>query len=412
MPDDAGPDRFAVTSNDVEDPGRKDVGRQLGQPQSRERRPLGWLEHDAVASRQRWGDLPDRHHQRVVPGRDRADHSDWLPPDHAGVAPHVLTGRLALEQARRSGKEAQMVDARGELVREKQGARFPDVGGFEVGELDAVGVDRLRQLQQHLAPFLGNGLEPLRVRLARGLDGAVDVGFRALRDLGDGFPGRGVDDRLALAAVAGHPLAADEHLAPLDCRCHPFIHPPLFALRSLAATLRISPMGEGPGPKSKELQAERDRYLPRGMASTMSVFAASGSGATLTDVDGNSYIDFATGISVMNVGHGHPRVVGAIRAQVEQLVHSGGPVMLPEVYIRLARRLCEITPGALPKKALLLNRGAAAVENAIKIVTEATGRPDATRFHNSFHGRTLMAMTLTGKVAPYKQNFGPYAPEV
>ncbi|HEX9095346.1 MAG TPA: aminotransferase class III-fold pyridoxal phosphate-dependent enzyme, partial [Candidatus Dormibacteraeota bacterium] len=100
----------------------------------------------------------------------------------------------------------------------------------------------------------------------------------------------------------------------------------------------------GEGPKSRELQAERDRYLPRGMASSMPVFAASGSGATLTDVDGNSYVDFATGISVMNVGHGHPRVVAAIREQAERLVHSGGPVMLPEVYVRLARRLCEITP--------------------------------------------------------------------
>jgi 4-aminobutyrate aminotransferase/(S)-3-amino-2-methylpropionate transaminase len=171
-------------------------------------------------------------------------------------------------------------------------------------------------------------------------------------------------------------------------------------------------MGEWPGAKSRELQKERERYLPRGMASTMPVFAASGSGATLTDVDGNSYIDFATGISVMNVGHSHPRVVGAIREQAERLVHSGGPVMLPEVYVRLARRLCEITPGAFPKKALLVNSGAEAVENAIKIVRQATGRPAVISFHNSFHGRTLMTMTLTGKVAPYRQNFGPYAPEV
>src|SRR6202171_720270 len=171
-------------------------------------------------------------------------------------------------------------------------------------------------------------------------------------------------------------------------------------------------MADWPGPRSRELQAERERYLPRGMASTMPVFAAAGTGASLTDVDGNQYIDFATGISVMNVGHGHPRVVKAIREQAERLVHSGGPVMLPEVYVRLARRLCEITPGAFSKKALLLNSGAEAVENAIKIVRQATGRPAVISFHNSFHGRTLMSMTLTGKVAPYKQNFGPYAPEV
>ena len=152
--------------------------------------------------------------------------------------------------------------------------------------------------------------------------------------------------------------------------------------------------------------------MPRGMSSAMPVFAASGSGATLTDVDGRTYIDFATGISVMNVGHGHPRVIQAILDQAEQLVHSGAPVMLPEVYVRLARRLCEITPGAFPKKALLVNSGAEAVENAVKVVRQATGRPAIISFHNSFHGRTLMSMTLTGKVAPYRQNFGPYAPEV
>ena len=171
-------------------------------------------------------------------------------------------------------------------------------------------------------------------------------------------------------------------------------------------------MAEWPGPKSRQLQAERDRYLPRGMASTMPVFAASAAGGTLTDVDGQTYIDFATGISVMNVGHRHPRVSKAITEQAERLVHSGAPVMMPEGYVRLARRLCEITPGSFAKKALLLNSGAEAVENAVKVVRQATGRPAVVSFHNAFHGRTLMSMTLTGKIAPYKQNFGPYAPEV
>jgi 4-aminobutyrate aminotransferase / (S)-3-amino-2-methylpropionate transaminase / 5-aminovalerate transaminase len=171
-------------------------------------------------------------------------------------------------------------------------------------------------------------------------------------------------------------------------------------------------MGDWPGPRSRDLQAERDRYLPRGMASTMPVFAAAGSGATLTDVDGNQYIDFATGISVMNVGHSHPRVVEAIVDQAQRLVHSGAPVMMPEGYVRLARRLCEITPGAFPKKALLVNSGAEAIENAVKVVRQATGRSAIISFHNSFHGRTLMSMTLTGKVSPYRQNFGPWAPEV
>ncbi len=167
-----------------------------------------------------------------------------------------------------------------------------------------------------------------------------------------------------------------------------------------------------PGPESRKLQQERDQYVPRGMASTVPVFARSGRGATLTDVDGNTYIDFATGISVMNLGHSHPRVVEAIVQQAQSLVHSGAPVMMPEAYVRLARRLCEITPGQFPKKALLLNSGAEAVENAVKVVRQATGRPAIISFHNAFHGRTLLAMTLTGKTMPYRQNFGPFAPEV
>ena len=171
-------------------------------------------------------------------------------------------------------------------------------------------------------------------------------------------------------------------------------------------------MGEGIGPRSIALQAERQKYVPRGMGSTMPVFAESADGATITDVDGKTYLDFATGISVMNVGHNHPRVVAAIVEQAQRLVHSGAPVMMPALYVKLARRLCEITPGGFDKKALLVNSGAEAVENAIKVVRQATGRPAIISFHNAFHGRTLMTMSVTGKVSPYRQNFGPYAPEV
>src|SRR3989454_542270 len=152
--------------------------------------------------------------------------------------------------------------------------------------------------------------------------------------------------------------------------------------------------------------------VPFGTAPTMPVFAGEGQGANPTDVDGNRSIAFAPGIGVMTVGHGHPRVLAAIREQADRLVHSGAPVMMPEAYVRLARRLCEITPGAFPKKALLLNSGAEAVENAVKVVRQATGRPAIISFHNSFHGRTLMSMTLTGDGLPNRPNFGPYAPEV
>jgi 4-aminobutyrate aminotransferase/(S)-3-amino-2-methylpropionate transaminase len=141
------------------------------------------------------------------------------------------------------------------------------------------------------------------------------------------------------------------------------------------------------------------------------MYAESALGATITDVEGKEYIDFASGISVMNVGHGHPRVVAAMKEQLERLVHPAAQVMMPELYIRLAERLGEITPGSHDKKTLLLNSGAEAVENAVKIARAYTGRPAVVSFDNAFHGRTLLAMTLTGKVA-YKRGFGPYAPEV
>jgi 4-aminobutyrate aminotransferase / (S)-3-amino-2-methylpropionate transaminase / 5-aminovalerate transaminase len=148
------------------------------------------------------------------------------------------------------------------------------------------------------------------------------------------------------------------------------------------------------------------------MGSTMPGFAHAAEGATMVDADGRRYLDFASGISVTNLGHGQPDVVAAIHAQVDRLIHSGAPVMLPDVYVRLCARLCELAPVPKPARALLVNSGAEAVENAVKIVRSATGRPAIISFHNSFHGRTLMTMSLTGKVHPYKQNFGPYAPEV
>jgi 4-aminobutyrate aminotransferase/(S)-3-amino-2-methylpropionate transaminase len=152
--------------------------------------------------------------------------------------------------------------------------------------------------------------------------------------------------------------------------------------------------------------------VARGMGSTMAGFAHAAAGATLIDADGRRYIDFASGISVTNLGHGHPDVLAAIHTQVDRLINSGGPVMLPDVYVELCARLCKLAPVPHPARALLVNSGAEAVENAVKIVRQATGRPAIISFHNSFHGRTLMAMSLTGKVHPYKQNFGPYAPEV
>ena len=167
-----------------------------------------------------------------------------------------------------------------------------------------------------------------------------------------------------------------------------------------------------PGPRSQELQAERERYLPRGVFAYHPIYPASGSGARITDVDGNVYLDFAGGIGVMNVGHSHPAVVAAIQEQAALYTHTCAHVLTPPPYVELARRLTEIMPGDFPKKTLLVNSGAEAVENAIKIARAATGRSGVIAFENSFHGRTNLALALTGKARPYRQDFGPFAPNV
>jgi 4-aminobutyrate aminotransferase/(S)-3-amino-2-methylpropionate transaminase len=164
--------------------------------------------------------------------------------------------------------------------------------------------------------------------------------------------------------------------------------------------------------QTQAIQADRERYLPRGVYTYHEVFPASASGARVTDVDGATYLDFAGGIGVMNVGHSHPAVVAAIQAQAALYTHTCAHVAMPPPYIALAKRLAEITPGAYPKKTLLVNSGAEAVENAIKIARAATGRSAIISFENSFHGRTNLALALTGKVRPYRANFGPFASDI
>ncbi|HZC06171.1 MAG TPA: 4-aminobutyrate--2-oxoglutarate transaminase [Ktedonobacterales bacterium] len=163
---------------------------------------------------------------------------------------------------------------------------------------------------------------------------------------------------------------------------------------------------------TRALQDERQRYVPRGVFTYHPVFPASGSGATITDVEGNIFLDFAGGIGTMNVGHSHPSVIAAAQAQLELYTHTCAHVLTPPLYIELAKRLTEITPGHFDKKALLVNSGAEAVENAIKIARAATGRTAVVAFENSFHGRTNLALALTGKVRPYRANFGPFVPDV
>ena len=171
-------------------------------------------------------------------------------------------------------------------------------------------------------------------------------------------------------------------------------------------------MTEIPGPKSREWFARRVAAVPRGVANIHPIVTSRASGAIVEDVDGNRLIDFATGISVLNVGHTAPEVVAAIQRQAELDTHSCFHVTANEPYIELAERLNELAPGDLEKKTMFANSGAEAVENAAKIARRATGRQAIVTFDHAFHGRTLLAMSLTAKTMPYKHGFGPFAPEV
>ncbi|WP_405027687.1 4-aminobutyrate--2-oxoglutarate transaminase [Lentibacillus songyuanensis] len=163
---------------------------------------------------------------------------------------------------------------------------------------------------------------------------------------------------------------------------------------------------------TEELQAKRQKYIPRGVSNGNLNIAAHASGATVTDIEGRKWIDFAGAIGTLNVGHTHPKVTEAVKQQVDRFLHPGFNVMMYEGYIQLAEKLCEITPGTFDKQAILLNSGAEAVENAVKAARRYTGRQAVVSFTRGFHGRTNMTMSMTSKVKPYKFGFGPFAPEV
>jgi 4-aminobutyrate aminotransferase/(S)-3-amino-2-methylpropionate transaminase len=163
---------------------------------------------------------------------------------------------------------------------------------------------------------------------------------------------------------------------------------------------------------NEDLLALRNRYVPKAVYNTIPSFIESANGAKMTDIEGFEMIDFAGGIATNNVGHCHPKVVNAIKDQVEKYIHTCFHVAMYEPYIELAKKLCEIAPGDFPKMAFLANSGAEAVENAIKIARYYTKRSGIITFENAFHGRTLMGMSLTSKVKPYKLGFGPFAPEI
>lgn len=169
---------------------------------------------------------------------------------------------------------------------------------------------------------------------------------------------------------------------------------------------------EIPGPKSRALMERRKGAVSAGIKSGTPVFAHEAKGATITDVDGNTFIDFGGGIGTMNVGHSDPRVIEAVKRQAERLTHTCFFVNHYEPYVELAERLNAMVPGDSEKRSAFFNSGAEAVENAVKTARYYTGRRSVLAFENAFHGRTLLTMTLTSAVDPYKKGFGPLAPDI
>jgi len=161
-----------------------------------------------------------------------------------------------------------------------------------------------------------------------------------------------------------------------------------------------------------EWQSRKEHATARGVGVLTQIFAARADNAEIWDVEGKRYIDFAGGIGVLNTGHRHPKVMAAAAEQLQRFTHTCYQVMPYPGYVALAEKLNEITPGRFPKKTIFFSTGAEAIENAVKIARAATGRSGIIAFSGAFHGRTMMAMALTGKVAPYKAGFGPFPPEI
>ena len=164
--------------------------------------------------------------------------------------------------------------------------------------------------------------------------------------------------------------------------------------------------------KTVELQEKRKKYVAKGVSNGNLCIADHAYSATVIDIDGKEWIDFAGAIGVLNVGHTHPKVTAAVKEQVDKFLHPGFNVMMYEGYINLAEKLSEITPGDFDKQTALFNSGAEAVENAIKFSRRYTNRPAVVSFVRGYHGRTNLTMGMTSKVKPYKFGFGPFASEI
>ena len=180
----------------------------------------------------------------------------------------------------------------------------------------------------------------------------------------------------------------------------------------MAATKTIELKTGIPGPRSQEILERKERVVADALSVFLPVVIDHGEGATLTDVDGNRFIDFTGGVGCLNVGHSHPRVVEAVQEQAARFLHTDFTIVPYEVYVTLAERLVATAPISGPVKAAFFNAGTEAIENAVKFARSYTNRSAVIAFEGGFHGRTLLSLSLTSKTHPYKAGFGPFAPEV
>src|SRR5438046_2591417 len=180
----------------------------------------------------------------------------------------------------------------------------------------------------------------------------------------------------------------------------------------MAATKTIELRTAIPGPRSQEILQRKTQVVADPLSIYIPVVIDHGDGATLTDVDGNTFIDFTGGVGCLNVGHANARVTEAVQEQAARFLHTDFTIVPYEVYVTLAERLLALSPFAGPAKAAFFNAGTEAVENAVKFARAYTKRPAVIAFDGGFHGRTLLSLTLTSKPHPYKAGFGPFAPEV
>jgi 4-aminobutyrate aminotransferase / (S)-3-amino-2-methylpropionate transaminase / 5-aminovalerate transaminase len=180
----------------------------------------------------------------------------------------------------------------------------------------------------------------------------------------------------------------------------------------MATTRAIDIKTEIPGPRSREILDRKARVIAEPLSIYLPIVIEEAHGATITDVDGNTFIDFTGGVGCLNVGHSNPRVVEAAKEQIERFTHTDFTIIPYENYIELAERLLELVPIGGEKRAAFFNSGAEAVENAVKFARSYTRRPAVVAFDGGFHGRTLLALSLTSKTHPYKAGLGPFAPEV